>query len=231
MNIDINGVQVRWALSKGRKLRLTISPKTAEAVIHVPPCYTQAQVLEFLKQNTDWIKKYQNKIEQKILTANQKNILENGKRIYLWGLDYKLKIISSSGYSSVDVDDEFIYIKEGKNASVKKRNLILNKLYKTEMEIYIKEILPFWEKTVKEKPSQIKFRDMKSKWGSCNTSTGIILLNIKLAAFPYECAEMVLVHELIHFKEILHNDRFKKYMSLYLPDWKNRLKLLNSDNF
>ena len=68
---------------------------------------------------------------------------------------------------------------------------------------------------------------MKSKWGVCNITNRIITMNTNLAALPEECAETVLVHELIHFKERLHNERFKRYMTKFLPDWKERIKILS----
>ncbi len=228
MELNIDGIKVTWAVSKGKKLRITISPKTGKVSVHVPKNYSETKAAEFVKDNAEWIQKYQTKIYERINALKQKDILEEGKTVSLWGNAYKIKIVKGKKYSSYYTDEEYIYLKEGCESGMKKRLLVLNKLYKAELEIYINEILPFWEHTIKEKAAQIKFRDMKSKWGSCNRQSGIITLNIKLAAFPCECAEMVLVHEFVHFKERLHNDRFKRYMTKYLPDWKARVKILNS---
>lgn len=225
--ISINGITVNKTASKGKKLRLTISPKTAQVYVHIPKNCSEAAVFEFIRQSTDWIKTNQAKILERIRRAEQNTVLQDGKTVRLWGAEYTLKIITGKKYSGYAVEGDCIYLKEGAAGSAK-RLLILNRLYKSELEMYIHEILPFWEHKIKEKPSQIKFRDMKSKWGSCNICSKIITLNTKLAALPCECAEMVLVHEFVHFKERLHNARFKKYMSTYLPDWKARVKILNS---
>ena len=231
MMLKIEGVEIEWAESKGRKLRLTISPKTAIPCIHVPKNYSQTKALDFVKENIAWIKKHQARIEEKIFKKNIKASLKDGSTVSLWGADYKIKILRAKKHASAAVDDDFIYLKEPPGADTKKRPSILNRLYKKELELYVEEILPFWEAKIKESASEIKYRDMKSKWGSCNSYTGIITLNTKLAALPCECAEMVLVHEFVHFKERLHNDRFKRYMTKYLPDWKERVKLLNSEDY
>jgi len=209
MELNIDGIKVTWAVSKGKKLRITISPKTGKVSVHVPKNYSETKAAEFVKDNAEWIQKYQTKIYERINALKQKDILEEGKTVSLWGNAYKIKIVKGKKYSSYYTDEEYIYLKEGCESGMKKRLLVL-------------------KHTIKEKAAQIKFRDMKSKWGSCNRQSGIITLNIKLAAFPCECAEMVLVHEFVHFKERLHNDRFKRYMTKYLPDWKARVKILNS---
>ena len=67
---------------------------------------------------------------------------------------------------------------------------------------------------------------MKTKWGSCNTTTHSINLNLELAKKPPECLEYILVHELIHLLERHHNERFKSLMDQYLPDWRERRNLL-----
>lgn len=35
------------------------------------------------------------------------------------------------------------------------------------------------------------------------------------------------MHELLHFKERQHNDRFKALLDTYMPDWRSRRDLLN----
>ena len=68
---------------------------------------------------------------------------------------------------------------------------------------------------------------MKTKWSSCNIEDGQILLNLELAKKPLPCLEYIIVHELLHFKERQHNDRFKALLDTHMPDWKSRRDLLN----
>lgn len=232
MKTVINGINIELTQSRGKKLRLTISPKTGEPKLHIPKGYPEEKAIQFALNNSDWIKKHRIEIKQKISKKEEESIIKNGGFITLWGEKYEVKIIKGGKLWRFSIDDDFFYIKEPEAASLKerylKRRLVLNKLYKEELQLYIEEILPYWEKTVNEAPREIKLRDMKSKWGACNIAKGIVTLNIKLAAKPEECAEMVLVHELVHFKERLHNNRFKRYMTKFLPDWKVRVKRLNA---
>ena len=70
-------------------------------------------------------------------------------------------------------------------------------------------------------------KKMKTLWGSCNTVSGSIWLNLELAKKPRECLEYVVVHELVHLLERHHNARFMAYMDEFLPNWRQRKTLLN----
>jgi predicted metal-dependent hydrolase len=76
------------------------------------------------------------------------------------------------------------------------------------------------EALVLKSPVKFGFRKMKGRWGSCNISDKKITLNIELAKKSLQCAEYVIVHELLHLKERKHNKRFKDYMKTAFPDWK-----------
>jgi predicted metal-dependent hydrolase len=73
-------------------------------------------------------------------------------------------------------------------------------------------------------------KQMKTRWGSCNTGARRIWLNLELVKKPAHCLEYVIVHELVHLLERSHNARFKTYMSTYLPEWRQYRTELKSGN-
>lgn len=87
-------------------------------------------------------------------------------------------------------------------------------------------LLADWEQHMGVKANKLAFRNMTSRWGSCNPQTGRICINIQLARYPYECLEYVVVHELCHLLERGHGEKFKALMTQYLPDWEQRRRLL-----
>ena len=68
---------------------------------------------------------------------------------------------------------------------------------------------------------------MKTSWGSCNHKAGRIWLNTELAKKSIESIEYVLAHEMVHFLERNHNERFISYMDKFLPKWKHLREELN----
>jgi predicted metal-dependent hydrolase len=49
-----------------------------------------------------------------------------------------------------------------------------------------------------------------------------------LAKKPPECLEYLVVHEMVHLLEPTHNERFVSLMDRFMPNWRNRKRLLNS---
>jgi predicted metal-dependent hydrolase len=73
----------------------------------------------------------------------------------------------------------------------------------------------------------LSVRRMKARWGSCS-STGNIILNLKLIHLPLECIDYVIVHELCHLKEHNHSKRYYRLLEQILPDWRERRAALNA---
>lgn len=99
-----------------------------------------------------------------------------------------------------------------------------------EREALIQKIHLFaekWEPVMGVCAKSFTLRNMKTIWGSCSTKTGRIRINLQLAVYPDACIEYVTVHELCHLLEPSHNARFHELMTRFLPDWKERKRLLN----
>lgn len=77
------------------------------------------------------------------------------------------------------------------------------------------------------KVGRVFVQRMKTKWGSCNPSSGAIRLNTELAKKPPECLEYIVVHEMAHLLEPTHNTRFISLMDLFLPHWRHLRDVLN----
>jgi predicted metal-dependent hydrolase len=92
----------------------------------------------------------------------------------------------------------------------------------------VPDVLERCAEVVDKYPGEIRFRDMKTRWGTCNVRERRIWLNIQLAAHPRECLDYVMTHELTHLYVANHGPEFKAYMDRFYPDWKRVKKELNS---
>lgn len=87
--------------------------------------------------------------------------------------------------------------------------------------------MPKWEKITGLKCSSWQSEYMTTKWGSCNTATRKIWLNLQLAKKPIECLEYVILHELAHLKVKNHGAEFVAILEQYMPNWRERRQDLN----
>jgi hypothetical protein len=78
-----------------------------------------------------------------------------------------------------------------------------------------------WEPIIGVKAGPLAFRNMKSRWGSCQPATGRICINTRLALYPPDCLEYVVVHELCHLIERGHGPKFKALLDKHLPNWRD----------
>ena len=88
------------------------------------------------------------------------------------------------------------------------------------VQAFVPPLIAKWEPIMGVKAGKIAYRNMTSRWGSCQPSTGRICINVRLALYPPECLEYVVVHELCHLLERGHGPRVHALMDAFLPDWK-----------
>jgi predicted metal-dependent hydrolase len=72
--------------------------------------------------------------------------------------------------------------------------------------------------TYKVCPTDIVFRDMPTRWGSC-TPKGKIILNPELIKAPKGCIEYVIIHELCHLVYHDHTNKFFALQNKQMPTW------------
>lgn len=114
-----------------------------------------------------------------------------------------------------------------KESSPKQRESFVNEWYRNLLKQEVAKYLPKWEKTTGLYCSSWQSKYMTTKWGTCNTNTQKIWLNLQLAKKPIESLEYVILHELAHLKAKNHGPEFVAVLDQYMPQWQERKRLLN----
>lgn len=102
--------------------------------------------------------------------------------------------------------------------------------YKRESVQLLNDRLQFWSQAMGLKPSQVKFREQRTRWGSCS-SKKIINLNWRLIVFAQEIIDYVIVHELAHLQHMDHSPRFWSLVETHIPDYKSIMKTLKESQY
>ena len=92
----------------------------------------------------------------------------------------------------------------------------------------IAERLPYIEEVTGLRCSGWTVRDMKSRWGSCNTATDHINLSLMLALRSDAELDYVILHELVHTVVPDHGPEFYAMMDRFMPGWKQIRKDLRT---
>jgi predicted metal-dependent hydrolase len=108
------------------------------------------------------------------------------------------------------------------------RERVLQRWYRKQLRALIPPLLTKWEALLGVRAAGWGIKRMKTKWGSCNPEARRIWLNLELAKKPALCLDYLIVHELTHFIERHHNDRFVALMDRHLPTWRHHRKQLKA---
>ena len=74
----------------------------------------------------------------------------------------------------------------------------------------------------------LRFKRTKSRWGSCNYSTGVITLSTNLIYCTEEQIKYVIIHEFTHLLVHDHSKAFYSIVERFCPDYKRIRKEMNN---
>ena len=83
-----------------------------------------------------------------------------------------------------------------------------------------------WSALMGVAPAGFKVTTARKRYGSCSAKNSLCF-SCFLMNCPEEAVELVVVHELCHIREKNHGPGFYALLERYLPDWRERKKLLS----
>lgn len=189
-------------------------------------------IREFVLKKMSWIIKQLKYFEEYSEVKENLNF-EDGETVYLLGKQYKMKI-SKGESNDISINNKYLDIQikevyfENKEYIKKTYTTWLKEFAK---DTYIKIVLRY-ESMLKRHSiniPEVEVRNMKSRWGTCIPSKNKIIINQSLVKTPICCVEYVVLHELSHFKHKNHSKEFYNFMTIFMPDWKERKKILDQN--
>lgn len=90
---------------------------------------------------------------------------------------------------------------------------------------YLKERTEYFSAIMGLEPTGVKITSAKKRFGSCSAKNSICY-SWRLMLYPKEAIDYVVVHELAHIAHKNHGPQFYALIEKYLPDYKEREKLL-----
>ncbi|MEK2689223.1 M48 family metallopeptidase [Bdellovibrio sp. GT3] len=196
---------------------------------------TKQTVLDFLSTKREWIEKNFIKFEA-IADLYPKKTIKAGERFPYLGRDRELKVVitlSKKAFVSVSEDQLFLHIPKAQweaNSSLEhhpKAIAELRHFYKREAVKLLSQKVSHWAEVMNLHPSELKFREQKTRWGSCS-SRKAINLNWRLVVFGEEIIDYVIVHELAHLKHMDHSPKFWGVVESFIPEYARIVKTLKS---
>lgn len=229
--ITLDGRKIEYELKRKRvkNINMRIYPDLSICV-SASTRVSVGTIENFMCEKKDLILNALQKYEKANQNAPKPLEYVSGEQIKLFDNSYKIAIVQSNK-NIAEIFDGTITIKvsDVNNYELKKRvtDQLLNNIIKNVVLDFCKKAYEDFKPYLTKFP-QIKFRKMKSRWGSCNYVKGILNFNTRLIYYPKECVELVVYHEFTHFLHHDHSKAFYGELEKFLPDYRERNKILNS---
>ncbi|MEA5511495.1 SprT family zinc-dependent metalloprotease [Crocosphaera sp. UHCC 0190] len=224
--ITLNDLIINVTRKKIKNLHLTVHPPDGEVRISAPLHLNDETIRLFAISKLHWIKKNQAKFKNQPRQNKKKFI--SGETHYYQGKLYLLNVIYDIKIPKVEIRNNTyldLYVREGSEQNQREQTLI--NWYRQQLKAEIPAIIRKWEEIMQIEVKEWGVKKMKTKWGTCNIQAQRIWLNLELIKTPKHCLEYVIVHEMTHFFERHHNEKFRQLMDQFLPHWSTYKEELN----
>lgn len=225
MNVLISDIQIEIIKKDIKNMHLSVLPPDGKVRVSAPNNLSDESIIMFVKTKLGWIKKQQEKFELQPRQSEREYV--SGETLYVWGHQYFLQVEHNQKKNSLVLEGNKAILSVRKESTAKQREKFVNEWYRSLLKTEVEKYLPKWEAITGLYCDSWQSKYMTTKWGTCNTSTRKIWLNLQLAKKPIECLEYVILHELAHLKVKNHGPDFVAILDLHMPYWRECKKMLN----
>ena len=229
MQRTIDGLSVTIVRKSIKNMHLRVLSPDGEIQITAPNRLPLSQIDRFVREKRGWIEARQQQLAERPAATNP--AFADGQTVYLWGGSYTLRLEEASRGRSALQRGQEIVLSVHPEDDTSQRESLLNDFYREALSERIAARLPLWEARTGLHPSAWQIKNMKTRWGTCNTATRKIWLNLQLAKQPPVCLDYVIAHELTHLRYPGHGQDFQAFLTRAMPNWPEVRKTLNNQTF
>lgn len=223
--LTVRGIDVDVIYKDIKNLHIGVYPPLGRVRVAAPERLDDDQVRLAVIQRLPWIKRQREQL--KAAPRQSEREMVTGESHYAWGIRRRLKVVERPGRMHIEAEGDRLVLYAPSDSSAEKRRECLDRWYREQLRLVIPDLIARWEAKLDVSVPKWTLRRMKTKWGSCNRETRHLWFNVELAKKHPDCLEYIVVHEMTHYFERNHGERFTKLMDKHLPDWRGRRDQLN----
>lgn len=205
--------------------------RTLDVVLSVPMTVPFDWIGSFLDNHVEWIDDQITKYK-KSSGYNNLSSIRSGSSTQLLGKDVRI-YKEASLIDRVELDEKKICIFLRDVYDEEQAQKLFDAWWRnTASDIFQSETERLYQKIFKKyglNQPKILVRKMKTLWGSCTPSKDKITLNEYLLKADIRCIQYVVLHELTHLIYPNHSKEFYDFLTIHMPDWKERKKQLDNE--
>ncbi len=182
--------------------------QTAEGFnLIMPSLLPQKIAIDFINKNHSWLIRNSFSLPKQQKYTDQEQIMFLGDPYIITHHD------AHRGVTEIQENKIVVY---GLESNIKAK---IHKFLKKELINRTEEVILYHSQTMGISYTSLDIRNTRSRWGSCSSS-GRIMLSLRLALCPFDIIEYVIVHEMCHLFEMNHSKNFWKLVKQNYPTYK-----------
>jgi len=197
-----------------------------ELQIRIPNRMRDRKIVEILKTKVRWIRNKAIQLQNQPVTKEREFI--SGESFSLLGRDLKLKVLEGGKVGTKLIDDYLMTtVRSSEIGDLRKSRIktYIERWYIQEANKILEEKVIRYSDIISVSPTEMKVRNYKSRWGSCDKK-GRLTFNYHLIKAPDSVVDYVVIHELCHMIQPNHSKFFWTEVAKYDPSFKNHKKWL-----
>ena len=211
MFIEVNNRKVEVIITKKTSNKHSYMRLKDDGKLYINTSYfmSKKNIDKFIKENISFIEKSLKRLDKK--EADSQKFIYLGKEYIKVYWDKKQIVLKDDKvYLNQSSNIDAFLRKEAKRVFLERLDIQFNNFSKK---------IPY--------PSLI-IRKMTSRWGVCNIKAKKITLNLELIKKDLSLIDYVIVHELAHFVQANHSEKFWNLVEENYKDYKSARKVLKN---
>ena len=218
-HIESGNLRALLLRSRRRTVSLQVNPDLS-LLMKAPPETPEPFLRDFLERRRPWVERHVARMTRIKAAAPT---WEDGGRLPFLGAELALVVVAGSR-ASARISGASVLATIRDPSSPEEVRAAVERLYAREaaarFPAMVEACLARAAKRGFPRPL-LRVRTMRSRWGSCDASSGIITLNARLLRFRIEVIECVIMHELAHFRYRSHGPRFYSLLAELCPQYES----------
>ena len=224
--------EIRYELERKKVKNLNLRIRSDGSVyVSVGASVPVGKADEFVRERGAWILDTQRKFRELAAAVPGEKQYVSGETFEILGRGLRL-LVEQGPENQAESDGIYlrVRVKDPEDFALKRRCVerYLDQQCRDVFGEILKELYPQFRRYGVPMPV-LRVRKMKTRWGSCLPAKGVVTLNRRLIEAPRGCVESVIAHELCHFVYPNHSAQFYRFLSMFLPDWKERKQILDQN--
>lgn len=215
--LQIDDLQVEVVRKSVSRVRLTVRRPDGAVRVAAPLRTPDATIRELVRQKQAWIHKHQAAFRAQPPAPVLR--YEPGEVHYYQGQPLVLRVQERAGRAQVLALGGELHLCAPAGTTPAQRQQLVARWRRAQLQALVPQLLAKWEPVVGVRVAAWGIKQMKTRWGTCSLRARRVWLNLELSQWPLPCLEYVVVHELVHLHERLHNARFWGLVGQALPEW------------